>query len=299
MSLVTMFAPTGWTASNVQTLSGGIIAVANGEATVPSIAIAEMEAQGFVIAFGTKTNLTATQDPGVGNDNTQGYAVGSLWVNKSAGRAWICTDTTTGAAAWALSIVPGLGLEPSNNIEQFGSGTGAMLAEGNIFKLVSAGISPGTLNGDYILSTFNLPANSLDGTSNRELQITALGSFANNTNSKRVKIWAGGTGAAVGSLISGASLLCDTGVYNTAGAAQFQLQASLAKYGAANSNTQLAAGAQVVIGGAHSGAGAGASAVPQLLTLTENAAIPIVITGNAVTTLSDIVLNMFTINGMD
>lgn len=48
-------------------------------------------------------NLSATTNPGVGNDGTQGYEVGSVWVNTATGGTFICTSAATGAAVWAPS----------------------------------------------------------------------------------------------------------------------------------------------------------------------------------------------------
>ena len=50
-----------------------------------------------------KTNLTATTAPGVGNDNTQGYAVGSLWFNKNTGLLYVAQSVGTGTATWAIA----------------------------------------------------------------------------------------------------------------------------------------------------------------------------------------------------
>jgi hypothetical protein len=47
-------------------------------------------------------NFTATTDPTVSNDGTQGYSPGSTWVNTTAGRIWTMTSSATGAAVWAL-----------------------------------------------------------------------------------------------------------------------------------------------------------------------------------------------------
>jgi|SRR5579859_84725 len=47
-------------------------------------------------------NITATTDPGVSNDNTQGYSVGSTWVNITAGRVFFAISVATGAAAWVV-----------------------------------------------------------------------------------------------------------------------------------------------------------------------------------------------------
>lgn len=47
-------------------------------------------------------NLSATTDPGVGDDTVDGYHVGSRWFNASARRSWMCSDASTGAAVWDL-----------------------------------------------------------------------------------------------------------------------------------------------------------------------------------------------------
>jgi len=47
-----------------------------------------------------KTNLAATTDPTVNDDITQGYQIGSTWINTTANKVYIATDVTTGAAIW-------------------------------------------------------------------------------------------------------------------------------------------------------------------------------------------------------
>lgn len=52
---------------------------------------------------GTKNNLGASGAPLPGNDNTQGYTVGSRWFDTSAtggSRGYICTNSATGVAVW-------------------------------------------------------------------------------------------------------------------------------------------------------------------------------------------------------
>lgn len=46
-----------------------------------------------------KLNATTT-NPGTGNDNTQGYAVGSYWINTSTKEIFFCISAATGAAVW-------------------------------------------------------------------------------------------------------------------------------------------------------------------------------------------------------
>lgn len=45
-------------------------------------------------------NYSATTDPSVNNDNTEGYHVGSLWVNINGYTLFECFSATTGAAYW-------------------------------------------------------------------------------------------------------------------------------------------------------------------------------------------------------
>lgn len=47
-----------------------------------------------------KNNYVATAAPGVGDDSDDGYSVGSVWINVTADDAYICCDSTVGAAVW-------------------------------------------------------------------------------------------------------------------------------------------------------------------------------------------------------
>ena len=240
-----------------------------------------------------RDNLVATTDPTVSNDNTQDYAVGSIWVNSSNGRVWIAQAVGTGAAAWALAIVPGTGVEPSSNLEQFGSGIGTMLAEGNIYRNTFASANPGGTGGDYVLAAYSLPAGSFD-IAGRGINLVAMGSVANNTNAKRMKLYYGCTTATVGSLVSGGTVIADTGSYTTTGAAGWQVEANVFKYGAAASNTQLGLHMTAQIGST-----VGALLSPTALNSTESGAIIVAVTGNATTTATDIIYNFFEVNAMN
>lgn len=46
------------------------------------------------------SNYAATTDPGVGDDDADGYSVGSLWWNVTGDSAFACLDASTGAAIW-------------------------------------------------------------------------------------------------------------------------------------------------------------------------------------------------------
>ena len=47
-----------------------------------------------------KSNLSATTAPTVTDDSGAGYSVGSVWINVTADKAYICVDATVGAAVW-------------------------------------------------------------------------------------------------------------------------------------------------------------------------------------------------------
>jgi hypothetical protein len=47
-----------------------------------------------------KSNMAASTTPGTGNDKTQGYVVGSIWINTTANTVYMCTNNATGAAVW-------------------------------------------------------------------------------------------------------------------------------------------------------------------------------------------------------
>lgn len=249
-----------------------------------------------VILAGPYT-LTATRDPTTTDDITANWQVGSVWFNAAAGylRWWVCHDNTAGAAKWCFdgADYTNGGTNPSGEITQFGSGLGTFAEEGNLYKYQSAGTSPGGTGSDYVVASFTLPASSFD-IAGRSLTINADGGFANNTDAKRAKIIVGCTTATVGSVVSGGTTIADTGTYSTTGAVGWGLSASVAKYGAAGSNTQIA-----IHAAAQMGATVGSLLAPQALTLTESAAILVAVTLNCTTTASDATLMWATINAMN
>lgn len=48
-----------------------------------------------------KVNLTATTAPTFSDDDTQGYAAGSRWINTTTDRIYACVDATAAAAIWS------------------------------------------------------------------------------------------------------------------------------------------------------------------------------------------------------
>lgn len=81
--------------------------------------------------YGGVHNNSASTDPGVTNDSSQGYSVGSVWINTTAKSYFVCTDNTLGAAVWnsfqlvdsALGSIAGLTTTANQTIYTTGSDT--------------------------------------------------------------------------------------------------------------------------------------------------------------------------------
>lgn len=177
---------------------------------------------------------------------------------------------------------------------QFGKGGGSFGAAGNANLQVSAaGIQPGATAADNVLAVYSIPANSFD-LAGRSVEITAAGVFAATANNKRVKIIVNPATAVVGSTVgAGGTTVADTGVVASNNLA-WQLQATVSKYGAGGSNTQIGIHNQAQIGNAVE-----ALLAPSAITATESGNILVAVTGNATTAASDILLNFFEVFGMN
>jgi hypothetical protein len=227
-------------------------------------------------------NLSATTDPGAGNDNTQGYGPGSEWINTTNNREWTCVSAATGAAVWSFSGAVLGSAEPAGIVTQAGASTGSFAEEGNINRQMSlAGVGNGADTTDDVLFTYSLPASAFDQ-AGRGVCVTAYGKLAANGNNKRVKLW------------FGATVVADSGV-STGNAVGWQLSADVFKVGAVGSNTQTAQG-QSIVGGTHGGVN-----VPPAPTETESGAIVVKVTGTSPTTgaANDVLANFFQVNFMN
>lgn len=177
-------------------------------------------------------------------------------------------------------------LSPANEATYAGGSTGTFNECGNLnVQIASAGVQPGATGADNVLAVFSLPANLFDK-AGRGIAITASGSFGATANTKRVKVIVNPASAVVGSTVGASGVtVCDTAAVTTNGGG-WQLTASVFKYGAAGSNTQIGFHNQAQVGAA-----VAAMLAPSLITATESGAILVAVTGNATTAASDIVFN--------
>jgi hypothetical protein len=224
-------------------------------------------------------NLAATADPTASNDNTQDYGPGSLWLNTTSNRAWLCESASTGAAVWVLNgVVPGVGIEPSSMLTYFGGGTQSFADAGVIFRYQSlTGTGNGNDTTEDTLTTFSLPASSLD-VAGRTLQITASGSLANNAHSKTARLY------------FGSSITSTTGAQTGANVG-WQLQLQVQKIA---SNSQIGFYSPIV-GTTHGGI-----SLPLTGTETDTSAITIKVTGQTGTAAAnDVMLNSLVIEALN
>jgi hypothetical protein len=69
--------------------------------TYGSVSLNSVDANGYPNdSLQLKYNTAATAAPGVGNDNTQGYAIGSEWWDTTNHHVYKCLNAATGAAVW-------------------------------------------------------------------------------------------------------------------------------------------------------------------------------------------------------
>lgn len=100
-------------------------------------------------------NLGAATDPGATNDISQGYTVGSVWVNSTGQRSWTCIDSTAGAAVWIQSGQVGGDLIAPAGSQAIVTGGAAAATNGNGSSVVlTGGAKDGTgINGGVKLES--------------------------------------------------------------------------------------------------------------------------------------------------
>lgn len=186
--------------------------------------------------------------------------------------------------------VPENSLLPASVVHQGGGGRNlALRGTGNAsVQASSAGVGNTASSSDIVLAVYTLPAGAFDK-AGRQLTILAMGSLANNANSKRAKIFFGCTAAVVGSPVSGGTAIADTGASTSANVG-WQLEAQVTKTGATGLNTQVSQGTPIV-GTTHGGV-----SVPAALTAVEGAPIIIAVTGSsAASAANDVLMNVLDI----
>jgi len=179
------------------------------------------------------------------------------------------------------------------SVTQFGQGHNNVTACGVLYRLISTrGLNPAATGGDIVLGVFQLMPNSLALQGN-QLDVIAEGAFAANGNTKEVKLWWNPTAAIPGQAISGGTLIGDTGA-STANSAAWEIRGRIIKSGQVGSNAQLVQ---------NRGGQVGTTTLPMTALASsaavESGSVLLAVTGNAATSVLDILLNLFLIEGIN
>ena len=97
--------------------------------------------------FQPQSNLASAINPVAGNDTTQGYIVGSSWLNTTAQTRWVAFDVTTGAAVWKKFLFYGSGTY-SNGGEAGGANRTLGNTDSYSLSLITNNLSRFTVNAD-------------------------------------------------------------------------------------------------------------------------------------------------------
>lgn len=91
---------------------------------------------------GAKNNFAAAADPGVNDDSTAGYSVGSLWLNTTSGVSFRCVDATAAAAVWRTVVDTTNGDARYARLGAANNFTGDQTVTGNVYVsgIVQAGV---------------------------------------------------------------------------------------------------------------------------------------------------------------
>ena len=122
---------------------------------------------------GGANNTTATTNPTITDDTVAGYAKGSLWLNTTTNRIYVCVSDTSSAAAWYEIAAT----NSANNILPSGDGVVDLGAVGNRFAgLLMAGDA--TIGGSITVTAASSFQNNVDVTGDLDVD----GSLTVETN---------------------------------------------------------------------------------------------------------------------
>lgn len=109
--------------------------------------------------IGLKSTVSATA-PGITNDSSDGYSVGSHWWDTATGIIYTCTDATEGAAVWG-NLAPSSISYPLTHTGLVHDAESGSLSAGATIDLSTATGNWITVTGDTTVTDFtNLPAGS-------------------------------------------------------------------------------------------------------------------------------------------
>ena len=129
-----------------------------------------------------KVNLSASVAPAASNDASQGYAIGSRWIDTTGNSEYVCVNDATGSAIWIETTSTGGGgtVQSASNIGTAGVGVFKQLNGTDLeFKKINAGSSNITITDDT--GNDELDIDLASDVTLTSLTATSTGSFGNIT----------------------------------------------------------------------------------------------------------------------
>jgi hypothetical protein len=113
---------------NVVSVETGYVQIMSSDISAQSLLTPEVASTRALNRF------DATTDPTVNDDEGDGYAVGSMWVNTTGDTVWVCTDATAGAASWKTSggDLSGPGNSTDNALVRWDGTSGVLVQDSGI-----------------------------------------------------------------------------------------------------------------------------------------------------------------------
>ncbi len=94
-----------------------------------------------------KINYAGTAAPGVGDDNADGYRVGSMWIDITNDESYRCVDDSTGAAVWIGTTLEASDLGSLALITPTGTGSSSNFLRGDNSWVSALPTAGGTMTG--------------------------------------------------------------------------------------------------------------------------------------------------------
>lgn len=137
---------------------------------------------GLANVANTKNNFAASVAPTASNDAGEGYTVGSVWIDTSAGSSYVCTDATGSAAVWMATCNVG-------NTDSLPEGsTNLYFSDARADARIAA--QKGSANGLATLDgSGKVPASQLE-----VADVSYMGTWNANTNTPTLTSSVGGKG---------------------------------------------------------------------------------------------------------
>lgn len=137
--------------------------------------------------FAAKLNFEATSAPGVNDDASEGYSIGSEWIDTSADEVYQCVDNTEGAAVWKQLSGSGSGGGAPTDATYIVQTSNATLSNEQVLASLATGIVINTTStGVLTVAKWNPAATSAPTVDDDTSTGYAVGSIWIDTTGDRV-----------------------------------------------------------------------------------------------------------------